>query len=570
MGVKTRVSLVALATIALASCGAPARTGPPGSDPAAAVAAQPTILTIGYGAEIDNLASKLAGGVWAADFNFMTNSPLAVQDAQGTASPRLAAELPSRDNGTWVVSPDGTMRTTWKIRPNATWHDGRPVSVNDFVFALAVTLDDAIPIDVRRPEQFMERIEPLDDKTFLIHWKRPYPWANALIYDQLEPLPEHIMGSVYAAGDPTLFINHEFWSSPSYVGSGPYRLVQWDKGTQLVYRAFDDYFLGRAKIDEVIFRIVPDPNTVMAGLLAGELDVSLNITLGQNLGAALRDSWAQGEGGTVLGQPVRFRYFQIQFNPEWLEQPALLDVRVRRAIVHGIDRQSLAETYTAGFGQATDVFLSRNDPLHQRAAEAVAKYPHDPSRAAALLLEAGWAHRGDSLLNARAQRFTVDIRGTEGTDNQLEQNIVADHLRRLGMDASQSMVPRSLMRDSEYRVKFPGLNQTAFGIEVPRTARFGLSDQCPDPNRRYVGGNRGCWTDPEYDRLYVIGETSLDPNERASALVQALKIITEDVGIIPLLHYSDILAFRKGLVGPGQRWPAQGGTTWNVHEWDWR
>lgn len=51
--------------------------------------------------------------------------------------------------------------------------------------------------------------------------------------------------------------------------------------------------------------------------------------------------------------------------------------------------------------------------------------------------------------------------------------------------------------------------------------------------------------------------------------MQALKIITEDVGIIPLLHYSDILAFRKGLVGPGQRWPAQGGTTWNVHEWYW-
>ena len=56
-------------------------------------------------------------------------------DPQGRPSPWLAAELPSQENGSWVVNSDGTMRTTWKIRPNAKWHDGQPVRPTDFAFA---------------------------------------------------------------------------------------------------------------------------------------------------------------------------------------------------------------------------------------------------------------------------------------------------------------------------------------------------------------------------------------------------------------------------------------------------
>jgi peptide/nickel transport system substrate-binding protein len=497
----------------------------------------------------------------------MVNAPLTIRDPRGVAQPRLAADLPSRENGSWTVEPDGTMRTTWKIRPNAVWHDGQPVTARDFEFAFRVALDDRIPIDNRRPEQFMDRIEALDDKTFVIHWKQVYPWANELGGSQLEPLPHHIMGSVYESSSAEAFMADPFWSSSDYIGVGPYRLVRWDAGTQLVFQAFDQYVLGRPKINEVTFRLIPDPNTVVANLLAGETQVAVNIALGQQAGATVRDQWKTSGEGTVLAVPTRFRFVDIQMKPGDLGQPALLDARVRRALTHGLDRESLAEIATAGMADVTEVFLAPTDQLYESANRAVARYPYDVNRALALLQEAGWTKQGDALVNASGQPFGLDIFSSEGPDNETEQAIIAADYRKLGMQVTETVYPRSRARDREFRSKFPGLNPTALTIEVPETLVFGLSDTCPRPPR-YAGSNRGCWTNPEFDRLYQVASTSLDRAERGNAIVQALKIVTEDAGKIPLSYRADALAFRKGLVGPGARWPGQG-DVWNIHEWRW-
>lgn len=560
--------ILAVAAFTVSACAGPAAS--PGSSAAGPIAAnRPSTVVIGIEAEIDNLSSKLGGGTNAAEYNFLTNSPLVLLDPKGVASPFLASELPSRERGTWVVEPDGTMRTTWKIRSNARWHDGQRLRPQDFVFALTVYLDPAMPIADRVPEQFMERIDPVDDNTLVIHWRRPYPWANELVARRLEPLPEHIMGSVYAQGNPDTFVTHSFWSSPDYIGNGPYRLVQWDPGTQLIYRAFDDFFLGRPKVDEVIFRIIPDTNTFVANLLGGEVDASVGSSFGALAASTLKERWSQTREGEVLGTPVRFRHTQIQFNPEYLIQPALLDLRVRRAIVHGIDREALAQVVSAGTSGATEIFLTPNDPLYQDAQKVIAKYPHDPQRSLGLLREAGWTKTGDRLVNVSGEPFTLDIRTTQGTSNETEASIMAADLSQLGMQVSQTVVPASRVRDSEYRIKFPGLNTTALSIHNPGTLRRAVSAECPNPSRRYSGGNRGCWTNSEFDRLYLIANTSLDAGDRGAAVVQALKIMTEDVGLFGLSYVTENIAVRRGLTGPGPRWPGQVGTTWNIHQWRW-
>lgn len=539
------------------------------STPGAPVKAGPSRVVVGIEAEIDNLSTKLGGGTNAAEYNFLSNSPLVLLDPQGRPSPWLAAERPSQENGSWVVNPDGTMRTTWKIRPNARWHDGQPVSPRDFVFALRVYLDETMPIRDRSPEPFMDRVEPVDAHTFVIHWKQTYPWADELIARDLEPLPEHILGSLYIPGDPNPFLNHPFWSSPDYVGTGPYRLVRWDPGTQLIYRAFDDFFMGRPNIDEVVFRIIPDSNTFVANLLGGEVDASVGSSFGALAAATVKERWGETGEGKVVGTPVRWRHTQIQFNREYLGQPALLDRRVRRAIVHGIDRETLAQTVSVGLSGVAEIYLTPADPLYEQAQRVITKYPYDPNRALTLLQEAGWTRSGDRLGNAAGERFTLDIRTTQGTDSESEASIMAADLTRLGMEMSLTVTPSSRVRDREYRVKFPGLNTTALSIQTPGTMRNGLTSDCPLPERRYEGGNRGCWTNAEFDRLFVVASTSLDPRERGNAVVEALRIWTEDVGVFGLSYVTENIAVRKGLIGPGPRWPAQIGTTWNIHEWRW-
>jgi peptide/nickel transport system substrate-binding protein len=377
------------------------------------------------------------------------------------------------------------------------------------------------------------------------------------------------MGRVYESSSPDGFINHPFWTSASYVGAGPYRIVRWDPGSQLLFHAFDGYVLGRPKIDEVVFRIISDPNAVVANLLAGEAHVAINIALGQMAGATVRDQWAASGDGTVVAIPVRFRFIDIQRNPSALAQPALQDLRVRRALAHGIDRATLAEISTAGLAGPTDVFLSPQDQLYEAAVRGVPKYPYDVNRALALLRDAGSTRQGELLANAAGQQFTLDIFSSEGSDNETEAAILAADFRKLGMQVTETIYPRSLQGDREFRSKFAGLNPTALTIEVPQTLSAGLSDQCPDPNRRYAGGNRGCWTNPEFDQLYQVAGTSLDPVERNAAIIRAHQIMNEDVGKIPLAYRSDAIAFRKGVVGPGPRFPGVG-DTWNIHEWRWQ
>jgi peptide/nickel transport system substrate-binding protein len=527
----------------------------------------PRTLTIAYGAEINNLASKLAGGVWASTLNQVTNVGLTVRNPEGVALPRLAAELPSRENGAWVVNPDGTMRTTWRLKPTARWHDGRPVTSQDFAFAFQVTMDDAMPVDNRRPEQFMERVEPVDDHTFTVYWKQIYPWANELGYDELEPLPAHLMRAAYESAPPETFLANPFWTSQDYVAAGPYRIARWDTGAQIVFRAFDDYVLGRPPIDELIFRIIPDPNAVIANLLAGEVQATASIALGQQAGATVKEQWSQSGDGTVLMIPTRYRFLDIQRKPEDLGQPALEDVRVRRALIYGLDRVTIAEVATAGLAPATDVFMPPSDRYYQQAVDAVPKYPYDPTRAVALFAEAGWTRQGDALVNASGQRFVLDIFSSEGSDNEIEQSILAAEWRKLGMHVTETVYPRSRQNDREFRAKFAGVNPTALTIDLPQIMEFGLSDLCPQPPR-YTGNNRGCWRNAEFDRLYQVAATSLDAAERANAIIQGQRIVNEDVGKIPLAYRTDAIAYRKGLAGIGTRWPTMG-DTWNVHEWRW-
>jgi hypothetical protein len=79
------------------------------------------------------------------------------------------------------------------------------------------------------------------------------------------------------------------------------------------------------------------------------------------------------------------------------------------------------------------------------------------------------------------------------------------------------VVPTSRISDTEYRVSFPGLNVTAGPIDIPQTMNVGHSDQCAIAERRYVGTNRGCWKNDDYDRCFIVASSSLDPAERGGS-----------------------------------------------------
>ena len=574
---RIRVGIITAAVLILAAC-APTTT-PSGARPdansAPAAAAQPAVpsrVTIAVGVDPTVMATKLEqGGTFTAEYHFIPNSPLAVLDPTGQAHPLLASELPSQDRGTWAVNPDGTMTTTWKIRPNAVWHDGQPVTARDFVFALKVYQDDGIRTRDRYPERFMDRIEPKDDKTFVIYWRQTFAEADQLNHGQLEPLPEHLVGQLYenSGENKNAFSNAPFWTSTDYVGAGPYRLTDWEHGSHLVFRAFDQYFMGRPSIDEVVIRVFQDVNAIVAAVLAGEVDVTAGTTLTQPGRIAIQQVWDQTGEGKVVASPTHQRMHFLQFEPSRNKQPALFDVRVRRALAAGMDRAEIASVVSEGTAPISDVLMSPNDPNFARVNQVITKYPFDRTQALAWLQEAGWTRRGDTLVNDRGEPLTLEVSGSAQVDNATEMNLVEANLRELGLQANQFVVPQARAAETEFRVQFAGLSLSGLTLDVPGQMAAYATIDCPTAENRFIGLNRGCYSNAEFDRLFQTATTTLNKQERSDAIVDGLRIATEQVVHIPMGYHNENIAVRKGLVGPAGRWPPQRGTTWNIREWRW-
>src|SRR5207237_4166441 len=108
------------------------------------------------------------------------NAMLDYVDEREEAQPYLAEAIPQLNTDSWRVLADGRMETTYRLKPNLTWHDGRPLTADDFVFALRVYANKDINLFALRPQDQIEDVRAPDPQTVLITWRSPYPGAGVL------------------------------------------------------------------------------------------------------------------------------------------------------------------------------------------------------------------------------------------------------------------------------------------------------------------------------------------------------------------------------------------------------
>lgn len=235
---------------------------------------QPRILTLALGREPSALNAKLNSGSGVEEARWIFSGYLAGVDKFGRAHPMLAEELPSLEDRSWMVKADGTMETTWRVRSSAHWHDGVPLSSRDFVLAWRVYNDPEFPGQPVQIERLMSAVEPVDARTFVVRWRQVYAFANVLSAPHLEAIPSHLLEALYLTDKPA-FINGRHWTT-EYIGSGPFRVDQWEPGSQsMSLLAHDSFALGRPKIDRLHVQFISDTRAAVAGLLAGTLDMAL-------------------------------------------------------------------------------------------------------------------------------------------------------------------------------------------------------------------------------------------------------------------------------------------------------
>jgi peptide/nickel transport system substrate-binding protein len=522
-------------------------------------------LNLGVRYELGDLASKVRSGITADGTKRLFNAAFAIIDGSGTARPYLAEALPQLNTETWRVFPDGRMETTYRLRPNLSWHDGQPLSAEDFLFALRA-YNAGLGRFEPTPQDRFEDVAALDERTVVIRWRTLYPEAGALRSTHFDPLPRHLLQRDFEEDSGDSFINHSYWAR-DFVGTGPYRLERWEPGSHLDALAFAGHALGRPKIDRIIVRFFGDENTTLTNLLSENVHIAIDNSLRFEHASVLKREWGPGNRGVVLLDPVQPRFTNIQYRPEYANPRAVLDLRVRRALAHAVDKQAINDALFDGEIPLADQFLPRTVAYFADLDRAITKYPYDLRQTDGLMNEAAFRRGGDGIYASSAgERFGFEHWVIAGSQNEKQGAVMAEGWRRAGFEVKEHAIPTAQATDGQVRATFPALSSVATG-GGEANLNFLTTSQIPSPGNRWTGNNRGGWVSPEYDRLWDQFNTTLDRSERNRQAIEMMRLATEDVAMMFLFHSANVTAHLSALRGPELGTPDTL-TSWNLHEWE--
>lgn len=488
---------------------------------------------------------------------------LSTTDTQGRQRPRLAEAVPTTENGLWTVFPDGRMETRWKLRADARWHDGAPFTAEDLVFSGTVNQDAAFAVSVPAAFRSIDRVEAPDPATFVVHWKQPFPQAHQLWSSRDTPLPKHLLAASYSE-DKTNFMALPYWTD-SFVGNGPFEVREWVRGSHVVLRAYGAYAPGRPRIDEIEVRFIPDQTTLLANMLAGTVHLAMGRGIGLEEALQLRDQWREGDIKTGYANPVNMF---VQFGA--MQQPASLgDPRVRRALLHAIDRPGMVQTLLAGLSSVAYAGLRMSDADRAELEPSITRYEYDERRAAQLLQEVGYSRGPDGKLRDSAgQLLGVDIRANASNAIQPKSMfVIADNWQRLGVEVEPVVQPPQILQDPAYKIDFRSFRLVRNPVAMETLENYFHTGQIPTATNNYRGSNYGAYQQPELDALIRRLNSTAPRPERVQIGHQIVRVISDQVPLLGLFYDVEVSVINnrvKNVLGRN----VDSGETWNAEEWD--
>lgn len=555
----------------LSACGPSTPGGQPGPASSQSGPAQPQrTMQVAVRVEPASVATRafVQAGVALYLTKRMFNAEIALLDPNGNPLPNLVESLPQLNSDDWKVMPDGRMETTHHLKPNLTWHDGTAFSAQDFVFSWRVYSNPELGHANSAPFNAIDDVTAPDDRTLLIRWRRPYPDAAALIERDREfpPLPRHLLQGAFASADAETFISNPFWTR-DYVGLGPYRVARWEPGTAIEAVPFDQHVLGRTKIERIRITFISDTNTTLAHLLSGELHLAGDGAFDVEQVPTLRREW--GDLGGVVLHPNQWRSTVFQLRPDVAAPRAILDSRVRKAFAHTVERASINEAIYAGGSLVADFMMPPISTYGAAIDRAVTKYPYDVRRGEQLMNEAGFGKGADGMYASPTDgRLIVEAKTNASSDNVSEQSVLANEWRRAGFDVQEAVLPAAQSQDNQVRATYPGMFtfNTAVGIAAMMNH---TTDRIPRPENRWQGGNRGGWSNANFDRLADAFNTTLDSSERERQVAEMARLVSDDEPEISLFFRTQPWIYVNALKGM-QLVAPESNMAWNIHEWEFR
>jgi peptide/nickel transport system substrate-binding protein len=400
------------------------------------------------------------------------------------------------------------------VRRGVRFHDGHELTADDVVFTFRCFIDPECLTTRRNAFGSLASVEAQDRYTVVFTLREPFPsFPSSLV------MPVVPAASISARSELP-------------IGTGPYRFVRHVVDDRLELAPHRDYFLGAPRNAGLIVRVVPDE--VMRGLelRKGTIDLIVN-DVSPDIVHQLRGDDALS---VITGDGADYQYIGLN-----LRDPILADVRVRRALAHGIDRAAIVAHLRRGLAQVADGVLP---PVSWARAPDLVTYAYDPVRARALLDEAGYA---DPDGEGPASRFRLALKVSNVEFNRLQSAVIQHNLREIGVDVD--------VRTYEFATLYADVLQGSFQMFTLQWTAGSLAD--PDILRQLfhsretppAGFNRGFFADAAVDRLLEEAASAIDTDRRLERFAEAQRRISSLVPYISLWHKTNFAISRRSLSG---------------------
>jgi peptide/nickel transport system substrate-binding protein len=359
------------------------------------------------GDQFDLQSIDPAGGM-LDDTQILVYNGLVEIDSQFRQSPGLAES--------WEMSGDG-LTWTFHLRRNVRFHDGQPWNARA---ALA---------NFKRLEGYpglsdTESVETPDDYTLVFRMKQP-------TYNLSSNLARTIMSMVSPAA-----INPD-GSLSEAAGSGPYKLVKWERNVEYVFEANDDFWGGRPNLRKITFKVITDAQARASALESGEIDMMSGY---QSLAAVKR---LTGDSRFQIIKTVQNTSAVILFN---VNRPPLDNLAVRQAVGHALDLPSMITNLLPGLASPPGGFFS---PAYGDLVNPSVRNPaFDPARAGALLDQQGWIMGAGGIRHRDGAALVITLTyGAANTEDSLLAPVIQDSLRNAGIGLRLNPVEGAALDD---------------------------------------------------------------------------------------------------------------------------
>lgn len=472
------VALTTAALVAACSAGSGEGTGGARTDVVVGLTGEPTNLdfTTTSGSAIPQL---LMNNVYEG---------LVTIDQEGEVQPQLAES--------WEVNGDRTVYT-FTLHEGVTFSDGSPFTADDVVSSIERVQDDWT-LSLRSKMDVVRKAEATSDTEVAVTLEHP---SNSWLFD---------MGTSVGAMFPD---DLSADLATETVGTGPYTVEEVAPGDHVTLAARDDYWGEAPAIQDVTVRYFADANAQANAVRAGDIDMAYNMQAPDLLAGLERDEDLQVIDGTSTGEVL------LALNNT---EPPFDDLRVRRAVMHAIDRKAVLDTAWAGHGELIGSMVPPTDPYYQDLTDA---YPYDPERAKELLAEAG----------AEDLSITFDV-PTRPYAEAVAQ-VVVSQLKDVGIDAK--IVP----------AEFPAVWLDKVFTEHDYQMSVILHTEARD--MLTIFGDPDYYIGYDNPRVTEVAEEAdrSSPDQYVAGMQEVARMIVDDAASDPLFLFPNTVVADAGLAG---------------------